>query len=56
MPDAMAQLIKWPNIGSGLFLKDGGSVCLAPFAVECLFGNHASTGDDDVFGDFTICD
>ncbi len=44
------------GIGGGLYLEAGGSVCLDAFTIAHLFGNHASTSDDDVFGNFTICD
>jgi hypothetical protein len=43
------------GVGGGLYLELGGSVCLDAFTVAHLFGNEASTSDDEVFGDFTIC-
>jgi hypothetical protein len=44
------------GIGGGLYLEAGGSVCLDAFTIAQLFGNHASTSDDDLLGHFTICD
>jgi hypothetical protein len=44
------------GIGGGLYLEAGGSVCLDEFTIAHLFGNDASTSDDDVFGDYTICE
>jgi hypothetical protein len=43
------------GIGGGCYFGPGGAVCLDPFTVAHLFGNHASTSDDDIFGDFTTC-
>lgn len=44
------------GIGGGLYLAPDGNVCLDPFTIAHLFGNHASTSDDDVFGDYTACE
>src|SRR5262249_61076645 len=41
------------GIGGGLYLAAGGSVCIDVNTV--IAHNHASTNNDDVFGDFTIC-
>jgi hypothetical protein len=41
--------------GGGLYLAPGGSACLDAFTQSHVTGNHASTSDDDIFGDFTTC-
>jgi hypothetical protein len=41
--------------GGGLYLADGGTVCLDAFTIAHVFGDHASTSDDDIFGTFTTC-
>ena len=43
------------GVGGGVYFADGGSVCLDLFTSLNIFGNFASTSDDDVFGDWTIC-
>jgi hypothetical protein len=43
------------GVGGGLYLAPGGSACLDAFTIAHVFGNHASTNDDDVFGNYTIC-
>jgi hypothetical protein len=40
------------GIGGGLYLAAGGSACIDVNTV--IAHNHASTSNDDVFGDFTI--
>ncbi len=44
------------GIGGGLYLAPGGSVCLDAFTIAHLFGNDASASDDDMFGDYTLCE
>jgi hypothetical protein len=39
--------------GGGLYLTPGGVAC-ADLATA-IFANHASTSDDDVFGDLGVC-
>ena len=39
----------------GLYLALGGDVCLDAFTQAHVKNNHASTSDDDIFGDFTTC-
>jgi hypothetical protein len=41
------------GIGGGAYLAAGGSACKD--ALTVVADNHASTSDDDVFGDFTPC-
>jgi hypothetical protein len=41
--------------GGGLYLASGGTACLDVLTSQHVFGNTASTSDNDVFGDFTIC-
>ena len=41
--------------GGGLYLAAGGDVCLDAFTQAHVKNNHASTSDDDIFGDFTTC-
>ena len=41
------------GIGGGVYLASGGSVCINWNTV--IAHNHASTSNDDVFGDFIIC-
>ena len=41
--------------GGGLYLTDGGIACLDFFTSVNIFGNTASTSDNDIFGVFTIC-
>lgn len=43
------------GIGGGVYFASGGSVCLDAATLDAIFGNVASTSDDDVFGDFTTC-
>jgi hypothetical protein len=43
------------GVGGGLYVEAGGSACLDEFTIDHIFGNDASTSDDDVFGDFAIC-
>jgi hypothetical protein len=42
-------------LAAGVYFVAGGSVCLDSFTVANIFGNTASTSDNDVFGVFTIC-
>jgi len=44
------------GVGGGLYLDLCGSVCLDEFTIDHIFGNHASTSDDDLFGDYIICE
>ena len=44
------------GIGGGLYLAPGGGACLDEFTIEQLFGNLASTSDDDLFGDYLLCE
>ena len=37
------------------YLADSGVACLDAFTQLSVIGNHASTGDDDIFGTFTTC-
>jgi hypothetical protein len=41
--------------GGGAYFAAGGTVCLDAFTVANIVGNTASTGDNNVFGGFTIC-
>jgi hypothetical protein len=41
--------------GGGASFAPGGTVCLDAFTQAHVTGNHASTSDDDLFGDFTTC-
>jgi hypothetical protein len=41
------------GVGGGLFITPGGSACADPLTV--IFGNHATTSDDDVFGILGSC-
>lgn len=41
--------------GSGAYFAAGGVVCLDLFTEMDIFGNTASTSNNDVFGVFTIC-
>jgi hypothetical protein len=43
------------GIGGGAYLASGGNVCFDVFTLTHIKGNKASTSNDDVFGDFTIC-
>jgi hypothetical protein len=43
------------GIGGGLYLADGGIVCLDVFTQAHVKKNHASTSNDDIFGSFTTC-
>jgi hypothetical protein len=43
------------GIGGGTYFEAGSIVCLDAASLDAIFGNLASTSDDDVFGDFTIC-
>jgi hypothetical protein len=43
------------GIGGGLYLADGGIVCLDVFTQAHAKKNHASTSNDDIFGSFTTC-
>jgi hypothetical protein len=44
------------GVGGGLYLALGGTACLDEFTIAHIFGNDASTSDDDLFGGYTICD
>jgi hypothetical protein len=44
------------GIGGGLYLAPGGSACLDAFTIAHVFGNHASTSGDEVFGAYTVCE
>jgi hypothetical protein len=39
--------------GGGLYLTPDGHACADPLTI--IVGNHASTSDDDVFGDLGLC-
>jgi hypothetical protein len=43
------------GIGGGAYFAVGGTVCLDSFTVANIFGNTASTSNNDIFGVFTIC-
>jgi len=43
------------GMGGGAYFESGSIVCLDSATLAAIFGNLASTSDDDVFGDFTIC-
>jgi hypothetical protein len=43
------------GIGGGAYFAAGGVVCLDSFTQTHAKENRASTSDDDLFGDFTIC-
>src|SRR5262249_21130450 len=43
------------GIGGGLYLAGGGSVCLDAFSVFQVKHNHASTSNDDLFGEYMGC-
>jgi hypothetical protein len=44
------------GVGGGAYFGSDGSVCLDAATLAAIFGNFASTSDDDVFGDFMICE
>ena len=52
---------EWDDLGIILatliltHLVPGGVVCLDVFTQAHVKSNHASTSDDDIFGDFTTC-
>jgi hypothetical protein len=41
------------GIGGGLYLTPGGTVCAD--LLTAIFANHATTSDDDVFGNLGSC-
>ena len=41
--------------GGGAYFAAGGIVCLDAFTQAHVKNNHASTSNDDIFGDFTTC-
>jgi hypothetical protein len=41
--------------GGGLCLVDGEITCLDACTQSLVTGDHASTSDADIFGDFTSC-
>jgi hypothetical protein len=43
------------GIGGGVYFATGGTVCLDSYTVANIFGNTASTSNDNIFGVFTIC-
>jgi hypothetical protein len=43
------------GVGGGVYFASGGVVCLDLFTSLNIFGNTASTSNNDVFGTFTIC-
>jgi hypothetical protein len=43
------------GIGGGLYLAADGMACLDSFTQGLVQNNHASTSDNDIFGDFTTC-
>jgi hypothetical protein len=43
------------GIGGGAYFGSGASVCLDAATVANIFGNTASTSNNDIFGIFTIC-
>ncbi len=43
------------GIGGAAYFASGAIVYLDAATVDAIFGNFASTSDDDLFGDFTIC-
>ena len=42
-------------LGGGVYLAAGGSACLDAWTVLHVKHNHASTSNDDPFGDYTTC-
>jgi hypothetical protein len=44
------------SAAGGLYLEAGGSACLDSFTLDHIFANHASTSDDDLFGEFDFCE
>jgi hypothetical protein len=43
------------GVGGGVYFASGGVVSLDSYTVANIFGNTASTSNDDFFGDFTTC-
>jgi hypothetical protein len=43
------------GVGGGAYFRSGGSVCLDRFTRTNLFGNSASTSNDDIFGSWAPC-
>ena len=43
------------GMGGGAYLANGGDVCLDAATLDALFGNLASTSNNDLFGDFALC-
>jgi hypothetical protein len=43
------------GIGGGVYFASGGSVCLDVFTVADIFGNTASTSNNDIFGGYSLC-
>jgi hypothetical protein len=43
------------GVGGGAYFASGGSVCLDAFTVADIFGNTASTSNNDIFGGYTLC-
>jgi hypothetical protein len=41
--------------GGGVYFASGGSVCLDAFTIADIFGNTASTSNNDIFGGYTPC-
>jgi hypothetical protein len=42
-------------LGGGVYFSAAGVVCLDAYTVMHIFGNSASTSNNDIFGVFTIC-
>jgi hypothetical protein len=43
------------GIGGGVYFASGGSVCLDASTVANIFGNTASTSNNEIFGGYGIC-
>ena len=43
------------GIGGGVYFATGTTVCLDTDTVANIFGNHASTSNNDIFGVYTTC-
>jgi hypothetical protein len=62
-PESSTGVLRWPRAsfhagfgeGGGLYLADGGVVCLDAFAQGHTTNNLSTTDHDDIFGSFTTC-